>query len=391
VVDLTGEEDFRNLIKEKANTLQKSIQLDQGPLLKLGLFKTAPGDYLLIAVHHLVFDGVSWRIIFEDFSSAYQQSEKGEEIEMPLKTTSYREWAEKLYHYANSQEFLKKELPYWGALEENDISTLVKPKALSGNSVKHGKNTAFALTKDMTSDLIKRVNAAYNTEINDILLTALGLAVKEWSGMEKVLIELEGHGREEIVENVDLTRTVGWFTSIYPVVIPVEGNADLGDYIKRTKDMLRNIPNKGIGYGILKYITSDENKKDIHFKLQPQIVFNYLGQFDQDIKTGFFQVADISPGYSISPDSQRLYPLEIVGIVVEGMLRISINYNNEAFDMQSIDKLKDLYEKNLQWIIDHCRQRETTELTVSDLSSNDFDQAEMESIFGELEDNFATV
>ncbi|MBJ8191468.1 hypothetical protein JDS79_32315, partial [Bacillus cereus] len=135
-----------------------------------------------------------------------------------------------------------------------------------------------------TDQLLRKAHRAYQTETNDLLLTALGMAVSKWSGIGKVAVNLEGHGREPIIPNIDITRTVGWFTSQYPVLLGVDGKAEVGQRIKRVKEDLRHVPQKGIGYGILKYMSQDDAHHSL--ALQPEISFNYLGQFDQDLENG---------------------------------------------------------------------------------------------------------
>ncbi|MGD2090554.1 MAG: amino acid adenylation domain-containing protein [Candidatus Aminicenantes bacterium] len=372
--DLKEEYAYEKVIENKCNQIQSSIDLSKGTLVHLGLFKTINGDYLLITIHHLVIDGVSWRFLFEDFTSIYTQLQEGkqlENIELPLKTTSFKEWAEKLYEYANTRELLE-EVRYWKQLEEIELLPLPKDRAAKLHPLKNSKVLSFELSEENTKKLLKEVNQAYNTEINDILLTALGAAVTDWTGAEKVTIVLEGHGREDIIEGINITRTIGWFTSVYPVVLDMRNRHDISTIIKDIKENLRLIPRKGIGYGILKYLTKEENKQDIEFQLKPEISFNYLGQFDQDINTDLFQTADISMGNSIGLNSENLYTLYISGGTTKEKLRMSVQYDTGEYDEETVQGFVNGFNKNLQQIIDHCLERierEETELTLSDFST----------------------
>jgi len=184
------------------------------------------------------------------------------------------EWAEKLKEYSISRKALK-ELSYWKQAEDNFIKPLPKDYEVNKIEVRNIKTLEIALSNEDTEKLLKNVNKAYNTEINDILLTALGLTIKEWTGEDKVLVNLEGHGREEIVEEIDVSRTVGWFTSVYPVILDMRKAKDIAYEIKSVKENLRHIPNKGVGYGILKYLSRKDVVKDLEFMLKPEIVFNY--------------------------------------------------------------------------------------------------------------------
>ncbi len=384
--DLKEEQEYQRVIENECNRIQGSMDLSNGPLIKVALFKAEKGDYLLIAAHHLVIDGVSWRILLEDFTTAYNQVEKGEEIRLPLKSTSFKEWANALVNYSNSQKLLQ-ELPYWKQLTETSISPLPKDRTTADQRVQNTRELSLELSREYTEKLLKEVNQAYNTEINDILLSALGLALQQWAGQEKIWLDVEGHGREDISDDIDVTRTVGWFTSLYPLLLDISGIDDLPTMIKNTKEMLRHLPNKGIGYGILKYLTPAQMKPDCRFDLQPEIKFNYLGQFDEDLDTNRFGLADISPGNPISLNSQREYLLDIYGIINQKRLKLSVSYNTREYDEERILGLINSYEERLVQIIDHCTGKEDTELTVSDFSTTQMDTEDMENMFEVLEEN----
>ena len=374
-------EEHEEFIAKTSEKIQSSIELSTGPLVKLGLFRTKKGDYLLIAIHHLVIDGVSWRIIFEDFTSTYKQIQQGQEVELPLKTTSFKKWAEALSKYSKSKELLK-EIGYWRSIENEDILSLPKDNEVKENRIKGSENVSFELSKEETQNLLEKVNRAYNTEINDILLSALGLTIKEWTGSNKILINLEGHGREEIIENVDITRTVGWFTAQYPLVLDMKEAKELSSVAKNTKETLRRIPNKGIGYGILKYITPQEYREGINFNLTPEISFNYLGQFDTDVDNDLFEVKNTVMGNAMSIEGERQYVLNIVGAIAGGLMNITIDYNKHEYTNGTISMLMEKFKSNLQRIIEHCASREKMERTPSDFTSSDLNNATLETVFG---------
>ncbi|MDP4147247.1 MAG: condensation domain-containing protein, partial [Bacillota bacterium] len=380
VVDLRDEKSYEDRIINEANKIQASINLLEGPLVKLGLFKTSAGDHLLIVIHHLVIDGVSWRILFEDFNTAYKQAVKRETITLPEKTHSFKTWSEKIQSYARSSELLK-EIDYWCKVENTKIERIPKDnEAIVEDRVKNSATSIMKLSATDTENLLKNLNKAYNTEINDILLSALGLTIKEWTGENKVLINLEGHGREEIIPDVNITRTIGWFTSQYPLIIDVAGSDDMGYYIKSVKEDIRKIPNKGIGYGILKYITPKKYKNELEFKLNPQISFNYLGQFDKDVNQDLFGISEISCGASISKESEQLYAIDVNGMVINGELQMSFAYNKEQYNSDTIEKLAKDYEKMLLKVIDHCIEKEESEMTPSDYGYEELSIEELEFI-----------
>ncbi|MDP4146802.1 MAG: amino acid adenylation domain-containing protein [Bacillota bacterium] len=373
IIDLRYENSYADKILDEANKIQASIDIFEGPLVKLGLFKTSNGDHLLIAIHHLAIDGVSWRILFEDFNAAYKQAINREKITLPEKTHSFKTWSERMQNYAKSSELLN-EIDYWSKIEKTKIESLPRDnETVVDNKVKNSAVSWMKLLTKDTENLLMNTNYAYNTEINDILLAALGLTIKDWTGENKVLINLEGHGREEIVPDINISRTVGWFTSQYPLILNVTETDDIGYYIKSVKEDIRKIPNKGIGYGILKYITPKEYRNEIEFKLIPQISFNYLGQFDKDVNQDLFTTSVISAGTSISEESQRIYDININGMVIYGELQLSFQYNKEQYNSDTIEKLAISYEKMLLKVINHCIEKEESEMTPSDYGYDEYE------------------
>jgi len=307
VFDYRQREDAITAMESMINRIQASIDLKTGPLMKLGLFHLEDGDRLLIAIHHLVIDGVSWRILFEDIETLYRQYKQGKPLSLPLKTDSFKEWSLRLSQYAHSESFLK-EKAHWKELESLHLPGLKKDLPGEENDVINTKTLSFSLSEAETGLFLTKVNEALGTDSNDILLTALGLSLKKTWGHQRYLAALEGHGREEIFNHMDISRTIGWFTTIFPVILDISYDHDLSRQIKEIKETLRHVPGKGIGYGMLKYLTSKTHKKDMEFKLKPQISFNYLGQFDADIKQiSSFEIARESPGRSYRP-LRRFFP-----------------------------------------------------------------------------------
>ncbi|ARU60826.1 hypothetical protein CBW65_06755 [Tumebacillus avium] len=367
-----------------ADRLQSSFDLQRGPLLKLGLARTDEGDHLLIILHHLIVDGVSWRILLEDFVTGYTQALAGETISFPLKTDSFLSWAEHLQSYAGSKE-LQKEKAYWAQIESTSAAGLPKDRHAATNRMQDSAIATAGLTPEETELLLKQANRAYNTEINDLLLTALGLAVQDWAGLNSVPVSLEGHGREDLDSNLDISRTVGWFTSIFPVLLQLEPGKDLGYLLKSVKENMRRIPNKGAGYGVLKYLAASgaqQPEQTAAHAFAPEISFNYLGQFDQTLQTDVFAVSEAATGDVISPASERHTALNINGMTAGGVFQLSVNYNALEYDPATIDKLLGLYLQHLRAILEHCTQKEDTELTPTDLGDDELSLEE----FADLSD-----
>jgi len=382
-------------IENRANQVQASIDLGKGPLVKLGLFKTTTGDHLLMVIHHLVVDGISWRILLEDFSTGYQQVQQGKEIEFQEKTHSFQYWSRELTGYAKGEHLLK-EVKYWRdiGVESAKIEPLPKDGEIGPDKKKHKftENVTIDMDRGNTGLLLKKVNEVYNTEINDILLTALGMVVKEWTGLDRLFIYLEGHGREAIIEGLDISRTVGWFTGLFPVILDMTPANDISYAIRHVKEILRRVPNKGIGYGILKYLTPGAKKQtwtdSIEFKSEPDIYFNYLGQFGRDNQNNdsFIKISSINPGKNISPEMERTNAIDINGMVVQGKLSLIFTYNKYEYKRDTIEKLAAGYRSHLVDIIDHCRKKEEKELTPSDLGYTGIKIEEIEVFEDEFSD-----
>jgi len=354
-------------VEREANRVQRSINFETGPLVKLALFKTDRGDHLLIVIHHLVIDGVSWRILLEDFNTAYQALEKREIIKLPDKTDSFQYWAREQEEYAKSKK-VYREMEYWKNILETN--TIVLPGDVEIEEIKddHKDNEMVTLnfTRQQTERLLEQTNHAYNTEINDILLTALGLCLQKMWGPGRILINLEGHGREEIIGDANINRTVGWFTTQFPVILDLSGYDNLSYQIRCIKETLRRVPNKGIGFGILEYLSP--SREELAAYKKPAVSFNYLGEFGQEIKNtgGTFRSSELSAGDSADPGIENLYSLNINGILINGRLSLSFGYNGCEYKKNTMEKLAVLYQSALLEIIEHCAHRDHRQPTPSD-------------------------
>ncbi|MCK6076527.1 non-ribosomal peptide synthetase [Paenibacillus silvae] len=392
VMDFKSSADPSFQIAKKANELQRSLSLEQGPLMRLCVFQCADGDHLLIVIHHMVIDGVSWRILIEDLSKSYEQFSHGKEIQLPQKTASFQLWAEQLQLYADS-DVIKQELQYWSEMEQTCIKPLQTDFKTNVALKKDSEELAMEWTVKETQQLLKHANRAYNTEINDLLLSALGMSIRQWTGMEEVLVNLEAHGREDIMPNLDLTRTVGWFTSQYPVVLDMKGISHLSQVIKTNKEILRSIPKKGIGYGVLRYIST--HGKEAPLTLNPEISFNYLGQFDQDLQHSGMQISPYSGGAESSGDHRRNVLIDVNAMIVEGRLSLSWKYSRTQFRKETMERVSVYFKNHVNELMKHCMIKEKPELTPSDLSIKGMTIEELEGLvreaepIGEIEDIYA--
>jgi non-ribosomal peptide synthase protein (TIGR01720 family) len=215
-----------------------------------------------------------------------------------------------------------------------------------------------------THALLQEVPVTHKTRINEVLLAALGQAIVDCTNQQTVSIHLEGHGREEMVEGIDLSRTVGWFTSIYPVHLNFQGTKTPIEGLKAVKDQLRQIPNRGVDYGILRYL-----KKELlpFYQQKPSISFNYLGQFDQVFsKESLFMQETGFIFLDHAPDSKPSHLIEVIGMVKDEKLHFVWIYSREQFSRLKIQAIADSMLRHLRQLIN----KPTTEsaFTVSDFA-----------------------
>jgi amino acid adenylation domain-containing protein/non-ribosomal peptide synthase protein (TIGR01720 family) len=361
---------------------QATLELEQGPLGRVVLFDCGErGRVLFIALHHLVVDAVSWRILREDLERACGQIEAGERVDLGAKTTSFRQWGEALEAYA-STDALRAEAEYWLAQGLDGVLPL-PVDGDGGRTMAHARTVTIALSEEETRALLQEVPAAYRTQINDVLLCALAESVGGWSGSPRIRLALEGHGREEQVgAGVDLTRTVGWFTSIFPVVLDVAGAAGPGERLKRVKEQLRSIPMRGIGYGVLRYLApDDELRRALAGQASPEIAFNYLGQTGLE-GTGRFRRVEAPHGPDVGAENRRAALLEVNGGIADGRLRLRWTYGEGIHRRETIERLAEAYADALRGLIAHCREEGAGGYTPSDFPLAGLSQAELDASVG---------
>jgi len=384
-VDLSALPAERRIAAMEARTteLQRSLDLADGPLLRAALFDLGTGlrARLLIVIHHLVVDGVSWRILLEDLNTTYRQLERGDAIALPAKTTSYRHWAERLAEHARRAP-LERELDFWLAEGRRRVGRIPVDDPNAENLEGSARIVTSAFTDKETRALLQDLPATYRSEINDVLLTALAQALTEWIGERSVLVDLEGHGREEILEDVDLSRTVGWFTTIKPVRLTLEDARGPEEALKAIKEQLRTMPARGIWYGLLRYMRGD---REIASRLasfpRAEISFNYLGQFDAMVPASSpFRFATESTGPRVSPRARRTHFIEIDGYVASGRLRMNWKYSKSLHAHATIEALARRFEQTLRGLLDLGGRPEAAALTPSDFPLVRLDQAALDAL-----------
>uniref|UniRef100_UPI0039C6927E amino acid adenylation domain-containing protein n=1 Tax=Nodularia chucula TaxID=3093667 RepID=UPI0039C6927E len=371
--------------------LQASLNLTEGPLFRVALFDLGANQSsrLLWVIHHLVVDGVSWRILIEDFQTAHQQICQNKAIQLPPKTTSVKQWSNYLQKYAQLPA-LGLELEYWLTIEQQLVKPIPLDFRYENNLEASACTLTVSLTEEETQVLLQQVPAVYQTQINDVLLTALVQTFSQWTGETSLLIDLEGHGREELFEDVDLSRTVGWFTTIFPVHLSLENTFDSpGKVLKSIKEQLRAIPNRGIGYGVLRYLSGDQEIRERFSRLpKAEVVFNYLGQFDQVLaQSSLLSFAQESSGPHHSLQSKRTYLLEINGGISQGHLQMNWNYSNQLHRQSTVETLAQIFIEALRSLITHCQSSDAGGFTPSDFSEfnqSQWDQTDLDAITADM-------
>nr|WP_322692483.1 non-ribosomal peptide synthetase/type I polyketide synthase [Nostoc sp. DedSLP03] len=390
VADLstTPIEEQPQALENIASEFQASLNLSAGSIVQVVMFDLGneQDGQLLIIIHHLAVDGVSWRILLSDLETIYQQLFTQQPIQLSPKTTAFIDWAEKLNHYAQS-EILKSELDYWlgQPWERATPLPIDRTSHTADNTVGSTDTISVTLSAAQTHQLLGSVHEAYKTQINDILLIGLVMTLTEWTGNSSVIIDLEGHGREELFEDVDLSRTVGWFTSLFPALLQLPQSTPLATVIKSLKEQLRAIPQRGIGYGILRYLCADAEVKERLQRIPtPEISFNYLGQFDQvQFKTGW-NVASKPAGYEQSSQQNREHQLEIDCLVTAGELQIIWAYSSQIHQRNTIENLAQSYLQNIRDLIEHCQSEDAYGYTPSDFPEAQLNQSELDELLKHL-------
>ena len=353
-IDLSalGRQAQKEALKDSSRRLQASLKLDNGPLIRAALidFGTEQAQQLLLIIHHLVVDSVSWPILLEDLYGAYEQIHQNGPVRLPPKSASYRTWAESLASYGGS-EHARDDLKYWSGLQWKMDAHLPRDCPSGSNDANSTQLIRTFLDEEHTQNMLQKARGAYEAEINDVLLSALLQAFTGWTGEPTVLVDLEGHGREELFENLDVSRTVGWFTSLYPVQLCLCECHEPGGILISVKEQLRRIPNHGIGYGIWRYLNKEAA---VHEVPEPQVSFNYLGQFTHSIaaNTGFELVSE-DIGELRSRSGQRRHLLEIDALIHNNRLWVNWTYSSEIHKSETVAALAEKFSKCLCELIDH--------------------------------------
>jgi amino acid adenylation domain-containing protein/non-ribosomal peptide synthase protein (TIGR01720 family) len=389
LVDLSDatDADAPSAIERECERIQSGFDLATGPLLTLALIDCGAErpQRLLLVAHHLVIDGVSWRILLEDLQSTRVALESGEDPLLPAKTCSFRRWAESLAERARGPE-VEAETAYWSKV---GVASRPLPRDFSGdNTVESARSLTLTLDAERTQSLLRRAPAAYGASAEEALLCAVGEALRRWTGARAALVEVEGHGREEFGAGVDVSRTVGWFTTNYPVELEDASRFEAGEALRRAKETVRGVPARGIGYGLLKYMRGERPR--LGDGIVAEVSFNYLGQLDRALEgETLLSPSAESGGRPRDPRGRRGHLLQITASVSGGRLRLTWGYSEGVHRRETIERVAGEALGVLEEVVDHCAARESRRYTPSDFPLAGLDQTSLDRMLagvGAVED-----
>lgn len=373
------------VMDHKIAELHASLDLSNGPLLRACIFDFGPdkASRLHIIIHHLAVDGVSWRILLEDLETTYIQLSSGQTVAaLPSKTSSFKEWAIGLTKYAGTSE-VERESAYWLNRSAASIPRLPVDSTAGHQTEASARTVIGLLSEQETLALLQDIPAVHHTQINDVLLAAVAVCISEWSGNRSLFVDMEGHGREAVLDRFDLSRTVGWFTTHFPVLINLDTAWRIEQALPVVKDELRAIPNHGIGYGLLRYLGPNQGIiEKLRAEPHPEVSFNYLGQFDQVFaESKLFTIRQDFDGPIRSPLGKRSHLLEINAAVIAGQLHTVWIYSEGIHQRATIERLSDAFNATLRSLITYRPEPGAAEsYTLTDFPLAEIDEQEFSKL-----------
>lgn len=357
-IDLSDIEPTQRDTVFRAHTerLQASLDVFQGPLWRAARFRfeDKEPDRLLWIIHHLAVDGVSWRILLNDLELAVDEHRTTNQIRLPHPGTHLSTWLEHLHTKAESTELIEQ-VSWWqsqATRAPDDLPLDIEGASYTNNLQSSASTISVSLPADVSQSLVRDMPSRLNAHINDIFLAALTQVIAQWTGKRSVGITLEGHGREDLFPELDITETVGWFTTTYPVSLQANENDDLVAQIRSTKQVRQQIPHNGIGFGLLRYLGADLTLRDKLAVGEHQAVgFNYLGQFRQAPSATFIVgQASESVGQEHRLCGQRAHLIDVNGIYSDDCLTFAWTYSTALHHQATIEQLAHAFARTLQRI-----------------------------------------
>ncbi|MFM0609408.1 amino acid adenylation domain-containing protein [Paraburkholderia sediminicola] len=325
--------------------LHRSLDLRHGPLLRAAYFDAGEQRRLLIVIHHLVVDGVSWRVLLEELQALYEKPDTA----LPAITTPWSVWASRQSDYAQQAERLWQ-LAWWQRMLHG-ASAALSLEGEGDRRLSASRVVTVKLTADATQRLLQRGARADGVRTEEILLAALAQTLGPWAGASRLLIDLEGHGREDLIDDVDLSRTVGWFTRQYPLALP--HHVDPAQTLGMVRDTLRAVPDKGFSWGALKYFGENASRTAIAALPAASLRFNYLGRFDQALPSGGrFGFAGERSGAQADDSDTMDHALDIGALISADRLSVHWRYSPGVLSEVNVTRLTRRFEDVLLGLID---------------------------------------
>lgn len=373
---LTAEKQYEK-ITESGQKVKSEFNIHHSLLFKIILFELGTnGQKLLFICHHLVIDGVSWTILLDDISTLIRADFDKTEAKLTMKTHSFQEWSSSL---RNNRELFLKEKSYWQTIIDFSCAHPVFPleNKMADVFTQNRKNENLYhkenLSTEITADLEKRCHKSYGTSNIDLITAALGQTCAILYGLKEAVILLEGHGRETITQDLDLSRTVGWFTSIFPVKLK-DLQESTGTILKSTKEILKNIPMNGMGFGILKYCMDE-----LHYPQSKKwVCLNYLGNFDTSFKSDLFSLNMNDSGGDRSVGNVSEMLLEINSYIYQNKLHFTLTSSDLTYS--ELTNFSSKYKETLTALINHCSTQAQIDYTPSDFETIDLSQDELDGL-----------
>jgi len=393
-VDLSrlAEDDRLRAWGRLTNSLQRGLDLETGRLFRfaaVGARRPGRAERLVIVAHHLAIDGVSWRILLEDLVAAYAQLERGFEPRLAAVRTSFKDWAETLVEHAGS-EIVADEGRYW--LDATwPRSALPRDLSTGANTVASVDEVRLRLEEETTAELLREPPRAYGARIDEVLVAALAEAVGAWTGRRRLVVDMEGHGREDLFPGFDLSRALGWFTAMYPVAVDLDRARDSGEALRAAKEQLRAVPGRGLAHGLLRHLGQGRARRVLAEMAAAEIAFNYLGQLDRASSSeGSFQPSGEPVGETLWPGHRRRHLLEVSAQIRGGRLGLVIRFSRHRHRRSTIEALADSFRGALENLLGHCRSVDRRRYTPSDFPLAELDQKTLDRVSaevgGEIED-----
>ncbi|MBX7223432.1 MAG: amino acid adenylation domain-containing protein, partial [Blastocatellia bacterium] len=392
VVNLSGlldTDEVKEAFRRATETAQRSLDLGKGPLFQVTYFDfgTAQAPKLLFVAHHLLVDAVSWRILLEDLTTGYRQAAQGREIKLPLKTTSFKAWAEGLLQEAERESHSSLWYP--------QLSLLAKPVPRLPVDYASGQNTAgserfitIELAERETGLLLKRNSGQVFDAMHHILLTAVVWGLQAWNKSPLQRIEIEGHGREELASSVNVSRTVGWFTTLGPIVFDVTACQTLAEAVGQVTGTTKDGAS-GLQFGLWRYLTAQQEIRAAFSQLPPaEVSFNYFGKLEGKaavpVENRFFRAAQESTGALRDPEGLRSHLLDIQASVTAGVLTVSLNYSENLHRRETIEKLAGSIRAALVDLGQHGSDQSLQKPAPADFPLAKLDQRKLGKVLGKL-------